>query len=83
AVIDATAQFYSLSAGTVHRSQFAAARALTEKYEQARGLVARWLNAADDRQIVWTRGTTEAINLVANSWLAPRLQAGDEIVVSE
>ncbi|MDE1190452.1 MAG: cysteine desulfurase CsdA [Pantoea sp.] len=83
AVIEATQQFYSLSAGTVHRSQFAAARALTEQYEQARGLVARWLNAADDRQIIWTRGTTEAINLVANSWLSPRLQPGDEIVVSE
>ncbi|WP_313686520.1 cysteine desulfurase CsdA [Pantoea sp.] len=83
AVIEATQQFYSLSAGTVHRSQFAAARALTEQYEQARGLVARWLNAADDRQIIWTRGTTEAINLVANSWLSSRLQPGDEIVVSE
>ena len=83
AVIDATSQFYSLSAGTVHRSQFKAARALTEKYEQARSRVAGWLHAGDDRQIVWTRGTTEAINLVANSWLAPRLQPGDEIVVSE
>ena len=83
AVIEASEQFYSLSAGTVHRSQFAAARQLTERYEQARVQVARWLNAADDRQIVWTRGTTEAINLVANSWLAPRLQAGDEILVSE
>ncbi|MGK3144213.1 cysteine desulfurase CsdA [Pantoea sp. C2G6] len=83
AVIDSTQQFYSLSAGTVHRSQFAAARALTTEYEQARSQVARWLNAADDRQIVWTRGTTEAINLVANSWLRPRLQPGDEIVVSE
>ncbi|MBK0127906.1 cysteine desulfurase CsdA [Pantoea sp. S61] len=83
AVIDATSQFYSLSAGTVHRSQFKSARDLTEKYEQARGRVAKWLQAGDDRQIVWTRGTTEAINLVANSWLAPRLQPGDEIVVSE
>ncbi|AMG59650.1 cysteine desulfurase CsdA [Pantoea vagans] len=83
AVIDSTQQFYSLSAGTVHRSQFAAAQALTQRYEQARNQVARWLNAADDREIVWTRGTTEAINLVANSWLRPRLQSGDEIVVSE
>ncbi|KTS72503.1 MULTISPECIES: cysteine desulfurase CsdA [Pantoea] len=83
AVIEATQQFYSLSAGTVHRSQFAAARRLTEQYEQARGQVAQWLNAASDRQIVWTRGTTEAINLVAQSWLAPRLQPGDEILVSE
>ncbi|MBE5683718.1 cysteine desulfurase CsdA [Pantoea agglomerans] len=83
AVIDSTQQFYSLSAGTVHRSQFAAAQALTHRYEQARNQVARWLNAADDREIVWTRGTTEAINLVANSWLRPRLQPGDEILVSE
>lgn len=83
AVIESTQQFYSLSAGTVHRSQFAAAQALTQRYEQARGQVARWLNATDDREIVWTRGTTEAINLVANSWLRPRLQPGDEIVVSE
>jgi len=83
AVIDATQQFYSLSAGTVHRSQFAAARQLTAQYEQARGTVAHWLNAASDRQIVWTRGTTEAINLVAHGWLAPRLQPGDEIIVSE
>lgn len=82
-VIDTTQQFYSLSAGTVHRSQFAAARQLTERYEQARNQVAHWLHAADPRQIIWTRGTTEAINLVANSWLLPRLQAGDEILVSE
>ncbi|RPE03468.1 cysteine desulfurase CsdA [Candidatus Pantoea deserta] len=82
-VIDTTEQFYSLSAGTVHRSQYAAARQLTERYEQARHQVARLLNAAHEHQIVWTRGTTEAINLVANSWLLPRLQAGDEIVVSE
>ncbi|QKJ88476.1 Cysteine sulfinate desulfinase [Paramixta manurensis] len=82
-VIDATQQFYSLSAGTVHRSQFSAARKLTERYENARAQVASLLNAHDAHQIVWTRGTTEAINLVAQSWLRPRLRAGDEIVVSE
>ncbi|NKG28747.1 cysteine desulfurase CsdA [Erwinia rhapontici] len=83
AVIDATEQFYRLSAGTVHRSQFAAAQRLTERYEQARAQVAHLLNAASSHNIVWTKGTTEAINLVAQSWLRPRLQAGDEIVVSE
>lgn len=83
AVIDTTQQFYSLSAGTVHRSQYGAAQQLTERYEQARHQVARLLNAAHGHQIVWTRGTTEAINLVANSWLLPRLKAGDEILVSE
>ncbi|MDU5779860.1 MAG: cysteine desulfurase CsdA [Pantoea sp.] len=83
AVIDTTQQFYSLSGGTVHRSQYGAARQLTERYEQARHQVARLLNAAHGHQIVWTRGTTEAINLVANGWLLPRLKAGDEILVSE
>lgn len=82
-VIDTTQQFYSLSAGTVHRSQYGAAQQLTERYEQARHQVARLLNAAHSHQIVWTRGTTEAINLVANSWLLPRLKADDEILVSE
>ncbi|MBM7343639.1 cysteine desulfurase CsdA [Pantoea coffeiphila] len=83
AVIAATEEFYRLSAGTVHRSQFAAARRLTERYENARGLVAGLLNAADANSIIWTKGTTEAINLVAQSYLRPRLQPGDEILVSE
>ncbi len=83
AVIEATRQFYSLSAGTVHRSQFAAARELTERYENARGQVARLLKAPADKNIVWTKGTTEAINLVAQGYFRPRLQAGDEIIVSE
>lgn len=83
AVIEATEQFYRLSAGTVHRSQFAAARRLTERYENARGQVAGLINATDPNSIIWTKGTTEAINLVAQSYLRPRLQAGDEILVSE
>ncbi|MCU5774666.1 cysteine desulfurase CsdA [Erwiniaceae bacterium BAC15a-03b] len=81
-VIEATRQFYSLSAGTVHRSQFAEARQLTERYENARTQVAEWLNAPTPQAIVWTRGTTDAINLVAQSWLRPQLQPGDEIIVS-
>jgi len=82
-VIEATRQFYSLSAGTVHRSQFAEARKLTERYENARSQVAQLLNAPSPLAIVWTRGTTDAINLVAQSYLRPRLQPGDEIIVSE
>jgi cysteine sulfinate desulfinase len=83
AVIDATHQFYSLSAGNVHRSQFAAAQKLTARYEAAREQVAALINAPDGKDIVWTRGTTEAINMVAQSWARPRLKAGDEIIVSE
>lgn len=82
AVIDATHQFYSLSAGNVHRSQFAEAQRLTARYEAAREKVAQLINAPDDKAIVWTRGTTEAINMVAQSYARPRLQPGDEIIVS-
>ncbi|MDI4739391.1 aminotransferase class V-fold PLP-dependent enzyme, partial [Salmonella enterica subsp. enterica serovar Kentucky] len=64
AVIDATHQFYCLSAGNVHRSQFAQAQRLTAQYEAARAKAARLLNAPDEKSIVWTRGTTEAINMV-------------------
>ncbi|ROP59561.1 cysteine sulfinate desulfinase [Enterobacter sp. BIGb0383] len=83
AVIDATAKFYSLSAGNVHRSQFVEARRLTARYEEARERVAALLNAPDGQDIVWTRGTTEAINIVAQCYARPRLQPGDEIIVSE
>lgn len=74
AVIDASDQFYRLSAGNVHRSQFAAAQRLTERYEAARDRVAAWLNAPSGKDIVWTRGTTEAINMVAQSYVRPRLR---------
>ena len=83
AVIEATQQFYRQSAGTVHRSQFLAAQQLTESYESARQTVARLLNAEHRQSVVWTKGTTESINLVAQCYARPRLQPGDEIIVSE
>lgn len=82
AVVEATRQFYSLSAGNVHRSQFAEAQCLTARYEAAREKVAQLLNAPDDKTIVWTRGTTESINMVAQCYARPRLQPGDEIIAS-
>ena len=83
AVIEATQQFYSLSAGNVHRSQFAEAQRLTARYEAARDQVARLINAESGKNIVWTRGTTEAINMVAQCYARPLLQPGDEIVVTK
>ena len=83
AVIEATRQFYSLSAGNVHRSQYADAQRLTAQYEAARDQVARLINADSGKNIVWTRGTTEAINMVAQCYARPLLQPGDEIIVSE
>ncbi|EOC1312333.1 cysteine desulfurase CsdA [Cronobacter turicensis] len=82
-VIEASQQFYSLSAGNVHRSQFTEARRLTERYEAARGSVASLINAPDSRDIVWTRGTTESINIIAQCYARARLKPGDEIIVSE
>jgi cysteine sulfinate desulfinase len=83
AVIDATQQFYSADAATVHRSQHRAAQDLTARFEQARQQVATLINAPQADDIVWTRGTTEAINLVAQSYARPHLQPGDQILVSE
>jgi cysteine desulfurase/selenocysteine lyase len=54
----------------------------TDAYEGARARIARFLNAAEAREIVFTRGTTEAINLVAHSFLRPRLAAGDEVLIT-
>lgn len=76
AVIEATRQFYSLSAGNVHRSQYADAQRLTAQYEAARDQVARLINADSGKNIVWTRGTTEAINMVAQCYARPLLQPG-------
>ena len=81
-MIDASSECYR-AAGTVHRSQHSQARKLTAAYEHTRQQVAELLNAQSAAQIVWTRGTTESINLVAHSWLSPQLQAGDEILVCE
>lgn len=82
-VTEATHHYYGASAGSVHRSQFNDARQLTEQYEYIRSMVAAFIHAPAPGNIIWTRGATESINLVAQSYLRPRLQPGDEIVVSE
>lgn len=83
AVIDSSHQFYRFNAANVHRGQFTNAQYLTARYEAARDQVAHLLNAADGKNIIWCRGTTEAINMVAQCYARPRLLAGDEIIVSE
>ena len=80
-VIDAVTRAYSHEYANVHRGLHYLSNLATENYEAARGKIARFLNAAADH-IVFTTGTTEAINLVSYAWAAPRLQAGDEIVLS-
>lgn len=82
-MIDAIQRYYSDDVATVHRSQHHAAQYLTQQFESTRQQVAELIHAPHSEQIIWTRGATEAINLVAQSYLRPRLQAGDEIIVSE
>ena len=81
-VIDAITQAYSMEYANVHRGLHFLSNLATEKYEAVRGKVARFLNAGSEDEIVFTTGTTEGINLISYAWAAPRLQAGDEIVLS-
>ncbi len=83
AVVDELHRFYTEEYATVHRTVYRGAVAATEKYHEARELVQRFVRAARVEEIVFTRGTTEALNLVAQSWGKTFLRPGDEIVVSE
>ncbi|WP_171129539.1 MULTISPECIES: cysteine desulfurase [unclassified Ruegeria] len=81
-VIDAITQAYAHEYSNVHRGLHYLSNLATEKYESVRGTIARFLGAPDEDEIVLNSGTTEGINLVAYGWAMPRLQAGDEIVLS-
>ena len=81
AVIDAISDYYRFDNSNVHRGAHALADRATVKFEAAREKVAQFLNAPSAKQIIWTRGTTESINLVAASWGRANLKAGDRILV--
>ncbi|MCP3969365.1 MAG: cysteine desulfurase [Rhodobacteraceae bacterium] len=82
AVIDAVTNAYTNEYSNVHRGLHYLSNIATEKYEAVRGTIARFLNAATEDEIVMNSGTTEGINMVSYAWAAPRMQAGDEIVLS-
>ena len=82
AVIDAVATAYGHEYANVHRGLHYLSNLATDNYEAVRGTVARFLNAGSEDEIVLNSGTTEGINTVAYGWAMPRLQAGDEIVLS-
>lgn len=81
-VIDALTRYYERDNANVHRGVHTLSRRATDAYDAARATVQRFLNAASADEIVFVRGTTEAINLVASSHARPRLAAGDEVVVT-
>jgi cysteine desulfurase/selenocysteine lyase len=81
-VIDAVTQGYAHEYANVHRGLHYLSNLATDKYEAVRGIVARFLNAADESEIVLNSGTTEGINAVAYGWAMENLTAGDEIILS-
>jgi cysteine desulfurase/selenocysteine lyase len=81
-VIDSITQAYSMEYANVHRGLHFLSNLATDKYEAVRGTIARFLGVADEDQIVLNSGTTEGINLVAYGWAMPRMEAGDEIILS-
>ncbi|SDX62087.1 cysteine desulfurase [Roseicitreum antarcticum] len=81
-VIDAVTQAYSHEYANVHRGLHYLSNLATDKYEAVRGTIARFLNAPHEDEVIFTSGTTEGINLVAYGWAMPRMEAGDEIILS-
>ncbi|MBU2982323.1 cysteine desulfurase [Lentibacter algarum] len=81
-VIDAVTRGYAEEYANVHRGLHYLSNLATDKYEAVRGIVARFLGAPSEDEIIFNSGTTEGINMVAYSWAGPRMQAGDEIILS-
>ena len=82
AVIEATDRFYRQHNANVHRGVHTLSQEATDQYETARRSLVDFMHAASEREVIFTRGTTESINLVAQSYLRPRIGAGDEIVIT-
>src|SRR5262245_24185259 len=81
-VIEALDQFYKLDCANVHRGVHALSDRATKAYEAARTAVKEFIHARSEREIIFVRGATEAINLVTNAFGRPRIKAGDEILIS-
>ena len=81
-VIDAVTRGYAEEYANVHRGLHYLSNLSTERYEGVRGIIARFLNAPSEDEIIINSGTTEGINMVAYGWAMPRMEAGDEIVLS-
>lgn len=81
-VIDAVTRYYSNENANIHRGVHLLSTEATGAYEAARSKVAAFLGAADDSEIIFTRGATESVNLVAHSFAEPMLKPGDEILIS-
>jgi cysteine desulfurase/selenocysteine lyase len=81
-VIDTESRFYAEQYSNIHRGVYLLSQEATQLYDRARATVASFVNARSPKEIVFVRGTTEAINLVASSWGRVHLGAGDEVLIS-
>lgn len=81
-VIDAVTRYYSHENANIHRGVHLLSAEATAAYEAARGKLACYLNAADESEIIFTRGATESVNLIAYSFVEPLVQPGDEILIT-
>jgi len=81
-VIDAERDCYERYYANIHRGVYQLSQQSTQAFENVRGIVQRFINAPDEREVVFVRGATEAINLVAQSFVRPMLQPGDEVLIT-
>ncbi|EMH3446127.1 cysteine desulfurase CsdA [Vibrio harveyi] len=82
-VIDVISRYYSAQNANVHRGSHSLTANATSQFEAARETVAKFIGASSSKEIIWTRGATEALNLIAQTYARSTLQAGDEILISE
>lgn len=83
AVIDALSRYYETTNANIHRGVHSLSQRATDEFEAGREAVRRFLNAGSTREIIFTRGTTESINLVAQTYARMQLKAGDEVLIGE
>jgi cysteine desulfurase/selenocysteine lyase len=82
-VLDAMDDYYRTTNANIHRGVYEMSEVATERYEKARARIAKFIGAKSSREIIYTRNTTEAINLVAHSWGRSNLQKGDTVLLSK
>jgi cysteine desulfurase/selenocysteine lyase len=83
AVLDAMDDYYRTTNANIHRGVYELSEVATDRYEKARARIARFINAKNSREIIYTRNTTEAINLVAHTWARANLREGDAVLLSK
>ena len=81
-VINSVNEYYKKTNSNIHRGVHTLSQEATEKYENARMKIAKFINSTTEKEIIFVRGATEAINLVANSYVRPLLQPNDQIIIT-